>query len=180
MLYLVLFTDDLMEERPGVKDPGVSNNKWNAEPIDQVDCVVVVEIVPDVFEFDVAIVIVGMHGVGDWLSEFRVDLLEDGSRVGRLLETEEHKNAHVDQAESHDTSPKGFIRTHEGALETLENTFRDEHEERAKETSLVIRFGDFRFLCCKVYDDTEHNREKDLFCVLHVGLVLLIKLQENI
>lgn len=127
-----LITDDLMEEGPGMKDPRVSNNKWNAEPVDQMDCIVVIKIIPDVFPFEIAIVVVRVHRVWDWLAEFRIDLLENRACISGLLEAEEHKNAHVNQAESDNATPESFVRAHEWAFETLENALCNEHEERSE------------------------------------------------
>ena len=55
-----------------MKDVWVSDNERGEEPIAKVDQVVVVKVVKYVLEFQLTVVIICMHLLGDWLVQVRV------------------------------------------------------------------------------------------------------------
>jgi hypothetical protein len=57
----------LVKETPQMKDISISNNECGQKPIADVHQEIMVNIVPKVFNCEVAMVVIGMHLLSHWL-----------------------------------------------------------------------------------------------------------------
>lgn len=54
----------------------ITDDKSGTEPIDEMDGEIMIQIIPYVNPFKVAILVVSVHMMGNWLSKLRIEVLK--------------------------------------------------------------------------------------------------------